>query len=148
MGKIDQNCRIYFSLKDIDPYYKQSYNDKYMDTIKHALSEVGFNLILGEDHVSLSVNPEKYNRQKTRKAGRHKKYFSNEDSSSLYHYSDIIFMAQSMTDIQIIQTTGMAEATYYRHKKNMKNSEYYKHINPSETYEKIYLESLPGNYLF
>lgn len=104
MGKIDQNCRIYFSLKDIDPYYKQNYNDKYMDTIKHALSEVGFNLILGEDHVSLSVNPEKYNRQKTRKAGRHKK--------------------------------------------NMKNSEYYKHINPSETYEKIYLESLPGNYLF
>ena len=40
MGKIDQNCRIYFSLKDIDPYYKQNYNDKYMDTIKHALSEV------------------------------------------------------------------------------------------------------------
>ena len=88
MGKIDQNCRIYFSLKDIDPYYKQNYNDKYMDTIKHALSEVGFNLILGEDHVSLSVNPEKYNRQKTRKAGRHKKYFYGPIYTRYTDYSD------------------------------------------------------------
>lgn len=148
--KIDDLCTLYFSL-DIAPYYDKNYNKKNMEKMRDALSAVGFNLRVEDDHVALSISPDKYNRNKNRRAGRHKKVFSNINTSKLYRYSDIIWMSQTMTDSDIFQSLGMAEATYYRHKKMMKQSDYFKNLykeNPSAVFEKFYLESLPGNNAF
>ena len=69
--KIDDLCTVYFSL-DIDPYYDKNYNKKNMEKMRDALSAVGFNLRVEDDHVALSISPDKYNRNKNRRAGRHK----------------------------------------------------------------------------
>ena len=145
-----EDCRVYFSVNGIDPYYKNNFNDKNMGKMVDALRAIGISLIQTGDYISLSINPDSYNRNKSRNAGKPKTFAVKKDSTTaeMYRYSDIVFMSQTMTDKQILHAIGMAEATYYRHKKKMKESKYYKTLDNNKSYEKSYLESIDGNYIF
>ena len=117
------------------------------ETMKAALNEVGINLNVKDGELILSLYPEKYLLKKTRNAGKRKHLIQTEDGK-IYRYSDIISMNQTMKDEEIWKTIGMTSATYYRHKKNMKQSEYYKKLDKTKLADIDYLTSVSGNFFF
>ena len=145
-------------VKDTSVTYKiveTRYNDvEAYQQMKKALCDVGvyFNV---DDHgyLNLSIMEETYNRNKKRNAGRKKTYAINTDSTidynlDFYQYSDIVYMMQTMTDKQIYEKIGMKAATYYRHKKILKESKYYTALDKNKLLDKEYLNSLKYNYVF
>ena len=63
-----------------------------------------------------------------------------------YKYSDIVYMLDSGADLEeMLKYTRMAQATYYRHLKELKESTYYKSLNPESCNDRDYLESIKGN---
>lgn len=70
---------------------------------------------------------------KSRNAGRHRRV-------SNVTYADIIYMLnQGMTDKTILQQIGMASATYFRHKKDMVQSDYYRRLDKDRLNDLDYL---------
>ena len=57
-------------------------------------------------------------------------------------------MQQTMKDTEILETTGMTSATYYRHKKAMKESAYYKRLDKTKLNDAAYLKSIEGDTFF
>ena len=53
-----------------------------------------------------------------------------------------------MTDQQIADKIGMKIATYYRHKKKLRESKYFKELDQNRLDDREYLESLKGNLVF
>ena len=66
----------------------------------------------------------------------------------LYQYSDIVFMMQTKKDADVAAEIRMPIATFYRHKKAMKESAYYKSLDLNRLRDKEYLESVAGNRMF
>ena len=101
--------------------------------------------VTGEDLV-ISIRPSTYHQKKSRGAGRHRTYAKN--VQGICHYSDIVYMMQSMRDQDIASEIGMAIATYRRHKKVMKESAYYHTLDLNRLNDKDYLDQHEGNYSF
>jgi len=57
-----------------------------------------------------------------------------------YAYSDVVLMLQSMTDQEIMEHIGIKYATYYRHKKKLLESEYYKFTDKNRLTDELYLQ--------
>lgn len=94
-----------------------------------------------------------------RNAGRRKKVASNEvektisstgyEMGKILKYSDIAYMLGIGASLEsMLKYTGLKQATYYRHLKSMKESEYYKSIDTDRCTDKEYLESIQGNKTF
>lgn len=132
------------------PYYAET-NKENFGAIQEALNDVGVYISLDDDELYISIMSSRYMCNKTRHAGRRKKVAFTEDNSGnlyVYKYSDIVLMMQTMTDEQICEKIGMAVATYYRHKKKLKNTKYYKSLDRNKLDDKEYLESVDGNFIF
>lgn len=145
------DCRLCYKI--ISEGYYVAQNEKNLEKMKEALSAVGILLNVEDGNLSLSIYPEGYIRTKERNAGRRKKTAWNKEEKSkgiykFYKYSDIVFMMQSMKDQEIATKIGMPIATYYRHKKTMKESNYYKSLDLNKLGDKEYLESVQENYGF
>lgn len=156
-----------FIMKNIDELKKQLENDNALilryrvqeeiyhkkanainfETMKMALNEVGIYLDIKDGELVLSLHKYKYLRRKTRNAGTKKQRARGTDGSA-YKYSDILSMQQTMKDTEILETTGMTSATYYRHKKAMKESAYYKRLDKTKLNDAAYLKSIEGDTFF
>lgn len=133
-------------------FYKQQNSQNY-EQVKKLLEEVGVRLCIKNEELSLSINQEQYNAVKKRNAGRHRSILfhqegNQKDYTKRYDYSDIVFMMQTMTDKEICESTGIPQATFYRHKKMMKESGYYKSLNTNRLNDLEYLQSVSGNVPF
>lgn len=156
-----------FIMKNIDELKKQLENDNALilryrvqeeiyhkkanainfETMKMALNEVGIYLDIKDGELVLSLHKYKYLRRKTRNAGTKKRRVQKTDGKA-YRYSDILSMSQTMKDVEILKTIGMTSATYYRHKKAMKNSDYYKKVDKTKLSDIEYLKSIEGDFSF
>jgi hypothetical protein len=125
--------------------------------ITAILGEYGIELEIKNERegkvLSIWTKPEYHLERNTRNAGRRKTFAlqKNQDGESLsefYKYSDVVYMMQSKKDDEIMEILGMAAATYYRHKKTMKESEYYKNLEQSKLADQDYLKSVEGDYIF
>ena len=146
-----KDCRICYKITS-EKYYADQ-NEKNLEKMKEALEEVGVRLDVMDGRLSLSIYPNRYVRTRNRNAGRRKKVVWNEEKSKkgqweIYKYSDIVFMMQTMKDQEIADKIGMPIATYYRHKKTMKESRYYKSLDLNKLRDKEYLDGVNGNYAF
>lgn len=133
-----------------DPYFAKR-NKANFEAIKEALCDVGVYISLDDDVLYISIMQDRYLRTKNRNAGRRKKIafdINSHDDFFVWKYSDVVLMMQTMTDKEICEKIGMAIATYYRHKKNLKNTNYYKSLDKNKLDDKEYLESVEGNRAF
>lgn len=139
------DCRLLFKLDSRDKTFEKM-NIENVEKMQQLLSDVGINLdVTGEDLV-ISIRPSTYYQKKSRGAGRHRTYAKN--VQGICHYSDIVYMMQSMRDQDIASEIGMAIATYRRHKKVMKESAYYHTLDLNRLNDKDYLDQHEGNYSF
>ncbi len=124
---------------------------KEFERINEALSYYGLYLnITGPDtgkflHIILNLN--KLKKHHIRGAGRREKFIHKQDCTVVC-YSDIVLMMNTMTDKQICEELDIKPATYYRKKKIMKESEYFKTLDPEKSCDPEYLESHKGNICF
>lgn len=145
------DCRLHY--KVVSEEYAAKSNAENLEKMKEALDAVGIWLNVEDGRLSLSIYPEGYIRTKDRNAGRRKKVAWNQEAKKkgkyeLYKYSDIVLMMQTMKDQELADKIGMPIATFYRHKKALKDSEYYWSLDLNRLREKEYLESVPGNFGF
>ena len=146
-----EGCRLCYKVTSEEYFADQ--NEKNLEKMKEALEEVGVRLYVTDGTLSLSIYPNRYVRTRNRNAGRRKKVAWNEEKCKKgqwesYKYSDIVFMMQTMKDQEIADKIGMPIATYYRHKKAMKESRYYKSLDLNKLRDKEYLDGVSGNYGF
>lgn len=120
--------------------------------LQSALAEVGVSLKVANGQLTLRLEPDTYMSVKKRWAGRKEVIATKKESSpgedSFYRYSDILFLESMYKDAEVIAMTGMKPATYYRHKKALRQSAYYAALDLTRTGDKNYLESIEGNFLF
>lgn len=146
------DCRLRYKLAPEDDTF-WDLNRKNYAKMKEALEAVGIWLNIENDELSLSILPTSYLRTRDRNAGRRttvvlKKENNTNGSYELYKYADIVLLMQTMKDQEIADKLGMPIATYYRHKKKMKESTYFKSLDLNRLRDKEYLESISGNYCF
>ena len=145
------NCRLHY--KVVSEEYAEKSNAENFEKMKEALEAVGIWLDIEDGRLSLSIYPEGYIRTKDRNAGRRKKAVWNQEAKNrgeyeIYKYSDIVLMMQTMKDQEIADKIDMPIATFYRHKRTLKNSRYYQSLDLNRLREKEYLESVSGNFSF
>lgn len=145
------DCILRYKLQKGDDY--SELHRKNYEKMKKALEAVGIWLNVEDDELRLSIYPEGYVRTKERNAGRRtrsvwKKEEMEKGNYELYKYSDIVFMMQSMKDQDIADKIGMPIATFYRHKKAMKASNYFKKLDLNRLSDKEYLDTVAGNFGF
>lgn len=145
------NCQLHY--KVVSEGCASAMNAQNLEKMKAALEAVGVWLNVDEGELYLSIYPERYIRTKDRNAGRRKKSAWKKEEYKkgkyeLYKYSDIVLMMQSMKDQDLAEKIGMPIATFYRHKKTLKESEYYNSLDLNRLREKEYLDGVTGNYSF
>lgn len=146
------NCRLRYKLQPGDDTCWEL-NRKNYEKMKEALAAVGVWFDVEEDELRLTIYPEGYIRAKERNAGRRKAAAWKQEKLDmgeyeLYQYSDIVFMMQTKKDADVAAEIRMPIATFYRHKKAMKESAYYKSLDLNRLRDKEYLESVAGNRMF
>lgn len=129
---------------------KQVPDTETLQELQEALSLVGVMLYTDDNSVTIKLNPDKYSSVKDRAAGRRRKMTLKKASEKYepYRYSDIILMMNTMSDKDIMETIKMTEPTFYRHKRTMVNSDYYKNLDNAKIGNADYLKSLVGNNVF
>ncbi len=133
-----------------DPEYA-GINKKNYEHLKKLFEEVGVFMELNDGRLSLSVFPVAYRNKRTRNAGRNRKAAFKEDGDALfevYRYSDVVYLLQDHNDREIMKLLAMPQATYYRHKKAMKESSYYKRLDRSRLKDREYLKKRNGDLIF
>ncbi len=133
-----------------DPDHEEQ-NEKNYPYLKELFEEVGVYMDLKDGRLSLSVFPNAYRNKRTRNAGRSRKAAFKEDGAScfeVYRYSDVIFLLTQHNDRELMKILDMPQATYYRHKKAMKESTYFKNLDKNRQNDREYLKNLPGDLIF
>ena len=140
----EQYNKLYLTYEVTDSDMKK--NAEKLELMKEALAKVGFSLKVDHNMLSLYMNTNTYATTITRNAGRRRTHSRLNDE--ILRYSDVILMMQTMTDKEISDKIHMKIATYYRHKKNMKESNYFKSLDKNRLDDLKYLKSINGNYMF
>ena len=151
-----QNLSLRFRLTEQQPE-----SDPRIKELKRMLLDVGVSLYFVEKDLYIDIMPEFYNRVRSRNAGRKKKRSYTGDTETVttlsggsfeshvyYRYSDIVLMMQTLRDKELADKIGMKISTYYRHKKAMKESSYYKSLDPDRLRDSEYLKSVKGDFAF
>lgn len=112
--------------------------------IKEILLDLGVIINLGDfdtfsDKTFCDLVINKSSLKKSR-GGRRKIDISSD--KKFIKYSDIILMMQQMSDKQIMEDLGVKHATFYRRKKTMLESKYYKNLDKNRLDDKEYLENI------
>lgn len=160
MSRFENQQKAERQYKDCELRYKVVLDDLYcvenernFSKMQEALESVGVRLELKDDNLKLSFISSKFVRLKSRNAGRRAKIAFDEKELKegnyvAYRYADIVLMMQTMKDPDIAVKIGMPIATYYRHKKAMKESSYYNSLDLNRLTDIEYLRSVQGNYIF
>lgn len=131
-------------------------NAENFDAIKKILEDIGIYIDNNSDDgiIMIGVNGYDCYNKKTRSAGRRDAYGqvdyrkSRHGFDDICRYSDVVWMMQTMTDKQIATKIGMKIATYYRHKKALKETRYYKSLDLNRLSDLAYLQSVDGDNFF
>ena len=145
--KYESNCNKYSDIK-ITINISGCYNSNKYNILKVALEDSGFIFEIKDNTLLLGISESKYVRNKYRNAGRNMKPILRKDNFLPYRYSDIIYLLNSYTDKYIYTKLKISSATYYRHKREMINSDYYKNLDSNYITDLSYLENLPNNNIF
>lgn len=121
-------------------------NAEKLEQMKKALDKVGFSLNVDHNILSIYMRVHDYAASTTRNAGRKKSKVKVNDGTIFY--SDIVYMMQTMTDKEISDKINMKIATYYRHKKELKESNYYRFLDKNKLNDLDYLQSANWNFPF
>lgn len=152
MNKKERNQKRYNDIAKLKICYKVEEDDNKpedFEKMKYILEQVGIILKKNKDELTIEVLESKYIRRNFRNAGRKTKTVQRKDNFKSYRYSDIIYMMNMMTDKEIMKKIGMPViSTYYRHKKEMMNSLYYKNIDKNKLDDLAYLETVEDNEVF
>ena len=124
-----------------DAPHCENHNERSFDTIKEMLERVGVNLEKDDDSLFISINSQKYAAAARTYAGRGRRFAYPENGYKAYTYSDIVYMLNSMSNDEIASKIDMPIATFYRHKKRLVNSDYYKALDMSRLDDIEYLKS-------
>lgn len=148
MSGHDDNLRLHYDVTENELYKEQ--NRQNYEQIKKLLIDVGIHFNVENGKLYLSVIHDNYNDIKKRNAGRRKKAFSDgsQKGYECYRYADIVFMLQNMTDKEICEKTGISSSTFYRRKKELKESKYYKSLDKNRLGDMEYLKSVDENLYF
>lgn len=128
-------------------------NKENFDAMREILRNVGILLDRRGDELLIGILGHTYIYKQTRAAGRrkcyaHVPYRLRNGVPDVCHYSDVVWLSQTLTDAQVAEKIGMKIATYYRHKKKMLESDYYKELDRNRLMDLTYLESVSDNYVF
>ncbi len=110
-----------------------------LEELKEALYRHGIILNASDAALSVFIDHKYYNEVNSRNAGRKRKRTKSADGGS-YYYSDIVYMLQKMTVAEAIKETGIPQASFFRHKKAMLNSPYYKQLDKKKLNDLDYLK--------
>ena len=132
---------------EVDPNFpRTSYEKRGLSEMKEALQSVGVTLKCESGKLSMKMDAKTFINVATRKAGPKRKqiaYPSHKDNKGFsVYYSDIVFMMQTMSDKEIMDELNIPKATYYRHKKTMLESDYYKALDTDKLDDEEYLKSV------
>lgn len=95
-------------------------------SVFEKLEHIGVTISLTKkSEVQLTFSEDRYNSIVLRGAGRKKTEFMTEQGEKI-KCIDVWLMLKTMPDYEIIEKIGMKKATYYRHKKAMFESDWYK----------------------
>jgi len=145
-----QNALLKYNITENEEDKKK--NKESLIKFQDILLKSGIHLDISDDKLIIYMNVEDYTRNQTRYAGIKKEERLKEEGilsdSNFYHYSDIILMLEKMKDDEIMEEIGMKRATYYRHKKSMYESNYWRLIDKSKLSDEKYLKEQPFNLVF
>lgn len=140
-------CHLRYNVKE-DPIYHKMNQENYA-LMKEALKSVGVDFEINGGVLDMRIDSWEYVSVVDRYAGRTRMPVMRkcEDNSyEPYMYSDIVLMkTQKIRDKAIAEKLEISIASYYRRKKKMFESSYYKSLDPNKTWDKEYLESVSGN---
>lgn len=140
----EQYGQLYLQYQVTDADMKK--NAEKLELMQDALAKVGFTLKVEHNSLSMYMNTNTYATTITRNAGRRRSHSRVNDE--ILRYSDVVLMMQTMTDKEISEKIHMKIATYYRHKKTMKESRYFKSLDKNRLDDPKYLKSMNGDYMF
>lgn len=142
------DCTLMYNISEDKRYHE--INEKNYNKMQEALDAAGILLNVENGVLRLSIYQYGYDRKQKRNAGRKKKRVWKEEygKCDLYRYSDIVYMMQSMKDQEIAAKIEMPIATFYRHKKALKESVYYVSLDLNKLKNKEYLDSVDYNFVF
>ena len=128
-------------------------NRESLPKFQEILKKAGIHFIVKDNQLTLYLVPESYTRNQTRYAGVRRHQIEKEkgkakDEYNVYRYSDIVYMMQSMSDMEIKDTIEMSHATYYRHKKALLESNYWRLLDKERLNDEKYLREQPFNRAF
>lgn len=146
------NLMLRYEVRDVD--WAKKKNKENYETLKTIFNEIGIMLNLEDNKLTIGIHGYQFLRMQNRYTGRRRKVFQKNpeldgyESTNYYRYSDIVYMLKTKKDKEIAEIIGMKIATYYRHKRKMKESDYYKNLDMNRLQDRKYLESLEKNYFF
>ena len=73
---------------------------------------------------------------------------TSDDGYLVYKYSDVIYRLCHKSNDTVAKEIGMKIATFYRHKKIMMESNYYKSLDKKKFEDLHYLKSVDGDRIF
>lgn len=150
--KLDK-LSLYYNVSEENKFYAEI-NAKNYEAMVNALNDVGVYLKIENNIMHLSIMGSVYLRKKNRNCGQRQRLFYDEekrksgDFKTYYRYSDIVYLMSQKPIIEICAETGIPKTTFYRHLKELRESIYYKSVDPERTNDKEYLESLDCNHAF
>ncbi|MBR4344512.1 MAG: hypothetical protein IKP88_17735 [Lachnospiraceae bacterium] len=139
--KLVESPFIKYTVQDVPGFEK--FNEKNLPVIIEALKAIHINLSITDNEMSLFIPASYYNEYHNRNAGRRKKIMSKSGEYEVYElygkkkefysgdklmYSDILPLMLKQSDAGLIKQLNIPRATYYRHKKALMDSQYYKSI--------------------
>lgn len=140
----DIRLRYNISKDELDDAVRQ----KNFENLKKLFEEVGVYMDIKGGNLLLSVYPAEYLRKRCRGAGRRKTVAWKRSGIEAYRFSDVVHMMSDKKDRQIISILEMPQATYYRHKKNLYLSDYYRKLDHERLTDIDYLKSVEGDMIF
>lgn len=94
-------------------------------SVFEQLEHIGLTISQKKGKIELIFDQDQYNSIVSRGAGRKRVEFMTELGDKI-KCIDIVTMLKTMPDYEIMEKIGMKKATYYRHKKAMFESDWYK----------------------
>lgn len=121
--------------------------DKELEEAQQALKKLGVTLTSDDGYLNIRIDNK---HGSSGNVGRRKKYAIVVDGSDLkvYKYSDVIYRLCHKSNDTVAKEIGMKIATFYRHKKIMMESNYYKSLDKKKFEDLHYLKSVDGDRIF
>lgn len=94
-------------------------------SVFEQLEHIGLTISQKKGKIELIFDQDQYNSIVLRGAGRKRVEFMTEQGDKI-KCIDVVCMLKTMPDYEIMEKIGMKKATYYRHKKAMMESDWYK----------------------